>query len=700
MGAPTTRRKTATALLVGFMLLASPVLPVGAIDGQPDYLAVLQACPGGQTNTSVPHATGCLESLEIAIGNAVAAFTVGVPVRRWAMAHALINAAWAAGVTLPEPKDQGFQDIDGLATGTQRSINQLAELGITRGKTAHAFDPGGMVTRQQMAVFFTRLLALAATGPGGRPVSDVVPDDTVFTDIGDLSAQAQQAIRVIYELGVTTGTTATTFSPSEPVTGGQMALFLTRLLAHTTARGEGGFKHIRNTPNRLAYHASWCYDSYFSSPEFCEDGITISNSDGSNKLQITKDSSNSIGDLIWSPNGQHIVYSSYDNTKEKYFLYAVGIDGSNPLYFGEGLYPVWSPDSKYISYNVYVGDRKELWVASLDGTVFHRLTRGSDYVYGPQWSPSSLYIAYIVEIDGGRIFNGRSELWVAKADGSASIRLSTDVLFSRYMWSMGANVLAYQTWVDDVYEVWLTSVDDSNSYRLTKNGVLGDFTPDGRNLLYASDDGSAQKGIWKINIDRLESERITTEVASLPRWSPDGQSITYAVWVDDEDFEYGRKEIGVVDVDGSNPRRLAQDIGSPDKPKWSPDGKYIAYQLNLAGEIVELWVVGADGSNPRLLAPDIYWDDFEWLADSKYIIYETGIGDVNEGLWVVGVDGEYSRPRRLSLYGPYDISPNGDLIAYTVYDGEGRSRNSIWVANADGTNQRRVGYGWQASWQP
>lgn len=686
MGVAITRRKTATALLVGCLLLASPALPAGAIDGQPDYLAVLQACPGGQANTSVPHAAGCLESLEIATGNAVAAFTEGVPVRRWAMAHALINAARAAGVMLPEPKDQGFQDIDGLATGTQRSINQLAELGITRGKTAHTFDPGGVVTRQQMAVFFTRLLAMAATGPGGRPVSDVIPDDTVFADIEGLSSQAQQAIRAIYELGVTTGTTVSTFSPTDPVTGGQMALFLTRLLAHTTARGEGGVKHIRNTPNRLAYSASWCYEPYFSSPEFCEYGITIANSDGSNKLQITKYPSNSIEseNLIWSPNGQYIAYSFYDNTQGKP-LYTVGIDGSNPLYFGEGLNPVWSPDSKYISYMVFVDDRYERWVASLDGTVFHRLARDSDYFDGLQWSPDSRYIAYTV------VYDGRSELWKAEADGSASSRLSADVGIVRYMWSTNAEFLAYQTLVDDGYEVWLTSADGSNAYKLTNKGGLGEFSPDGSKLLYyASDDGSTQRGIWMIDIDRLESGRITTEVGWFPRWSPDGQSITYNV----------RYEIGLVDVDGSNPRRLAQDIGSLDYPKWSPDGKYIAYQLELEGEIVELWVAGADGSNPRLLAPDIFWDNFEWLADSKYIIYDTDIGDVNEGLWVVGVDGEYARPRRLSLGGPYDISPNGDLIAYTVYGGKGRSSNSIWVANADGTNPRKIGNGSQVSWQP
>ena len=47
------------------------------------------------------------------------------------------------------------------------------------------------------------------------------------------------AIRKIYEMGVTSGTSASTFSPAEEVTRGQMAVCISRMLAHTHARPAG-----------------------------------------------------------------------------------------------------------------------------------------------------------------------------------------------------------------------------------------------------------------------------------------------------------------------------------------------------------------------------------------------------------------------------------------------------------------------------
>lgn len=52
--------------------------------------------------------------------------------------------------------------------------------------------------------------------------------DSPFTDIGNLSKEMQEAIVWLHDRGITKGTTLTTFSPDEPVTRGQMALFLYR----------------------------------------------------------------------------------------------------------------------------------------------------------------------------------------------------------------------------------------------------------------------------------------------------------------------------------------------------------------------------------------------------------------------------------------------------------------------------------------
>ena len=56
------------------------------------------------------------------------------------------------------------------------------------------------------------------------------PDNPGFTDTGDLSANSQTAIALLADLGITRGTSDTTYSPANSVTRGQMALFISRLM--------------------------------------------------------------------------------------------------------------------------------------------------------------------------------------------------------------------------------------------------------------------------------------------------------------------------------------------------------------------------------------------------------------------------------------------------------------------------------------
>ena len=71
-----------------------------------------------------------------------------------------------------------------------------------------------------MGAFLARLLRdVTGEACGSRaPFADVPETSYAFTDIGCL-----------YGLGITTGTSADTYSPQQPVTRAQMAVFLDRL---------------------------------------------------------------------------------------------------------------------------------------------------------------------------------------------------------------------------------------------------------------------------------------------------------------------------------------------------------------------------------------------------------------------------------------------------------------------------------------
>lgn len=89
--------------------------------------------------------------------------------------------------------------------------------GITVGTSATTYGPNQPCTRGQMAAFLWRM--------NGSPE----PQKTkYFTDVADTSAYAK-AVAWAKEKEITVGTSATTYGPNQPCTRGQMATFLWRL---------------------------------------------------------------------------------------------------------------------------------------------------------------------------------------------------------------------------------------------------------------------------------------------------------------------------------------------------------------------------------------------------------------------------------------------------------------------------------------
>jgi len=238
-------------------LLALPVMPAAARNGEADDLPLYSACPPSAISAAgfedvsprsvARDAIDCMVHYGIMPGTSPTTFEPDLGVTRQEMALILIRAAGPAGIDVPRVRDQGFEDIGHLPREVRDSINQLAQLEITLGTTDTTYTPGRVVNRRQMAQFFTRFLREAPVGEGGVAVESVVPDDRVFTDIEQLPHDPYNAIRLIYELGVTKGTTPTTYSPASPVTRAQMALFVSRMLAHTNARPAGITMQVEDT---------------------------------------------------------------------------------------------------------------------------------------------------------------------------------------------------------------------------------------------------------------------------------------------------------------------------------------------------------------------------------------------------------------------------------------------------------------------
>lgn len=139
----------------------------------------------------------------------------------------------------PDPDIPGFTDVPASAYYYD-SVMWAVEQGITSGTSATTFSPDTSCTRAQMVTFLWRAAGSPAPRTSSSPFMDVQPG-TYYYD----------AVLWAVEQGITSGTSATTFSPGATVTRGQTVTFLYRA-AGSTATGTNPFTDVADS----AYYAN------------------------------------------------------------------------------------------------------------------------------------------------------------------------------------------------------------------------------------------------------------------------------------------------------------------------------------------------------------------------------------------------------------------------------------------------------------
>ena len=266
-------RRTSLAVLAAGALVASLLAvgaaPVGAFTDWADHTTELSACVGEASedqqfaDVSERHvfrdAINCIAYYGITLGTGDGSrFSPNRAVTRAQMAVFMARAAEIAGVDLGEADDAGFGDIEGVWQEAQDAINRLANKEMIPKRAA--FRPDDAVTRGEMATFLIGLLVAAAPNVTKHPTGDIllrsgakiaVADD-YFPDARDtLPRPIDAEVSALYELGVTKGASPAAvrdpanppldfnYQPAGVVNRGQMAVFITRALAHTSVRPAG-----------------------------------------------------------------------------------------------------------------------------------------------------------------------------------------------------------------------------------------------------------------------------------------------------------------------------------------------------------------------------------------------------------------------------------------------------------------------------
>lgn len=155
----------------------------------------------------------------------------------------------------------------------------------------------------------------------------------------------------------------------------------------------------------------------------------------------------------------------------------------------------------------------------------------------------------------------------------------------------------------------LSRGDDPNIYSLNVvtrklKKLLGRFgisssptyAPDGGQIAFISD-RAGNPQIFVLDLGTGKTRKLTRmNWCDSPSWSPSGEWIVFA------GRETAREKLNIflTDLTGSQIRRLTNNSGDNEDPSWSPDGRFIAFTSSRRGRR-ELYIMDADGSAPHPL---------------------------------------------------------------------------------------------------
>jgi Tol biopolymer transport system component len=262
---------------------------------------------------------------------------------------------------------------------------------------------------------------------------------------------------------------------------------------------------------------------------------------------------------------------------------------------------------------------------------------------------------------------------------------------------------------DDTQTFFIANADGSDQRQLTAPGeycCMLRISPD-RSRLLVMPGGALSPPITggTLSIDGTDFEMLHPTDPTLnlapQAWSPDGSSIAFEGW-DDED----PSRTGVYTARASDLGGLVRVTDAPGLPHdtpldYSPDGTQLVFYRSIRAEPHfpidiggSLWVVNVDGSNAHRLdtggvSP---WWWARWSPDGATILFPTERLQPGGALWTIGPDGsdltkvfEDEEGRFASVP---TWSPDGSQILFALNptnDSFVHNANWLYVVDADGS---------------
>ena len=249
-----------------------------------------------------------------------------------------------------------------------------------------------------------------------------------------------------------------------------------------------------------------------------------------------------------------------------------------------------------------------------------------------------VFTCYIQQID---------QICIMNADGSG-VRQLTEFDATTFYASLSpdGDTIYFVSRQTGSFEIYSMNPNGRGVKQLSKNvGTVyaPELSPNGERIVFTNHGN----GIWVMRPDGKNPHAITNRDDIDPTWSPNGAMIAFASSRD------GRRQLFVMDKDGSEVRQVTDLSDMGGRSTWSPDGTKLAFYRGPAGDH-DIYVINIDGTGLQRLTDGGDNLGPTWSPDGNWIAF-TSFRDGNNEIYIMHPDG--SGVRRLTNSSTSDWQP-------------------------------------------